>query len=151
MGANQSTVPVNEKLVVERLHAMRLQTQPAEETPETEYVHINEKSRHFEAPWTSLSVGDVAAWEHELLADPKNRCVVPRDSPITTKALSNVQIDSPFLRSLQQIQKQFSHPVPPRSKILISSTSRSLLKEHPSRTNDPLDAAGYSHPQMFFV
>jgi len=81
MGANQSTVPVNEKLLAERLQGIRIRDKEEHKCQEStqnitddEYVHLDEKSGHFEAPWSSLSVGDVEDWEHELLADSKNRC-----------------------------------------------------------------------------
>ena len=74
MGANQSTIPINEKLLAERLEGLKIQGDDLiENTPSDEYVYVSEKSKHFKAPWSSLSVGDVADWEHELLADPKNR------------------------------------------------------------------------------
>ena len=68
MGANHSTVPIDEKLLAERLEVLKME--------DDEYIHVDEKSRHFKAPWTSLSVGEVADWEHEFLADPKNRYIL---------------------------------------------------------------------------
>ncbi|KAH8660877.1 putative cysteine proteinase 1, mitochondrial [Tricladium varicosporioides] len=90
MGANQSKSPItNEKLVIERLRALELKDQS-----DNEYVHIDEKElprtakqTRFKAPWTGLSISEVKHWEHELLADPKNRLALSALSSADPKAV----------------------------------------------------------------
>lgn len=97
MGASYSKVHspplVNEKLVVERLRAM--QVKDAEEVDS--FVHVEKEKSGAEQAWrhqeTTLSTSDVGAWEAKLLADPKNRFVIPDDSSLE-EMLSDLKIGS---------------------------------------------------------
>ncbi|KAM3083698.1 bleomycin hydrolase [Clarireedia jacksonii] len=76
MGAAQSQISArpqanNVQDVIEKARAMELAD---------DYVHVDEKdvmmhdeSNRSRASWTPLSASRVEKWEHELLADPKNR------------------------------------------------------------------------------
>jgi bleomycin hydrolase len=78
MGAAQSQISArpqaNVQDIIEKAKAMELAD---------EYVHVDEKDTvHDEfnrsrASWTPVSASRVEKWEHELLADPKNRYVYP--------------------------------------------------------------------------
>lgn len=74
MGANQSLPNEKQKLVIERLQAMQIEESDCRD--DSDYLLVDEKDGDktpFRAPWKSLSVPEMGKWEHELLADPKNR------------------------------------------------------------------------------
>jgi bleomycin hydrolase len=84
MGAAQSQISgrpqANVQDIIEKAKAMELAD---------DYVHVDEKdavhdgSNRSRASWTPVSASRVEKWEHELLADPKNRCVC--SSPSTSE------------------------------------------------------------------
>jgi bleomycin hydrolase len=79
MGNSQSTSKLNEpaaeKMIIERLEALRLRDRLHSKSIDDEYIHIDsEKGRPIQySTDPSLDIATTTSWEKELLADPKNR------------------------------------------------------------------------------
>lgn len=82
MGAQQSKTVSSqmaaEKLIVERLKALQVKQQLSEADDDYVCVDSNEKQTKTAkyVPKSPLSISAVEHWQHELLQDPKNRCVI---------------------------------------------------------------------------